>query len=530
MMTKRNKKLSKKHSLRATKLLQEALSLHQAGRLQEAEALYQSILQKYPQHPDAMHLLGVIALQSGKNEIAINLIRDAIRIKPNNAEAHYNLGNALIKLEREEDALTHYEQALAIKPDYAEAHYNLGNTLNILKREEDALTHFEQALAIKPDYAKAHHELGNTFNDLGRMEDAKACFKKVIATKPDFAEAHRLLTIVEPMQEQIPVIETLLSSPSVSDIDAMHFHYALGNLFNDAKVYDKAFGHYLKANTLKRKTIDYDSQKQSAFVDKQIKSFSKNYFQEKMAYGSNSELPVFILGMPRSGTTLVEQIISSHPQVYGAGELDYLPDIVIAIAKQFESSSRYPECIALFNDSIVDKFSAEYLEKIKNYSPNATRITDKMPANFFRIGIIKILFPQARIIHCQRNAIDTCTSNYLNYFSKGNEYSFDLSEIGQYYLDYERLMAHWHNLFHSEIFDVQYEELVMNQESISHQLIEYIGLDWDEKCLEFHKNNRVVRTVSNTQVRQPMYKNSINRWERYGEELQPLKKILQQHI
>ena len=233
--------------------------------------------------------------------------------------------------------------------------------------------------------------------------------------------------------------------------------------------------------------------------------------------------------MPRSGTTLVEQIVSSHPQVHGAGELLSFERIEKTITKQYEASSPYPECVSLCKDSILFRFSTEYLAELGNHSQDAIRITDKMPDNFLRIGLIKTLFPHAHIIHCQRNAMDTCTSIFLNYFADGNKYSFDLAELGQYYLDYTRLMDHWSSLFSSEILDVQYEDLVMNQEIVSRQLIEYLGLEWNENCLDFYSNKRAVRTASNLQVRQPIYKNSINRWKHYEKHLEPLIAILK-HI
>jgi Sulfotransferase family len=310
----------------------------------------------------------------------------------------------------------------------------------------------------------------------------------------------------------------------------MHYHYALGNIFHDTKSFISAFEHYLKANTLKRKTITYDSQNHSGLVDRLIETYSENYFQEKTVYGSDSDLPVFIVGMPRSGTTLVEQIVSSHPQVYGAGELSFLENIERKIADQFEASNPYPECMTLCNNSTVNNFSVAYLKKSGSYSHDAKRITDKMPDNFLRVGLIKSLFPNSHIIHCQRNAMDTCTSIFLNHFVRGIDYAFDLTELGQYYLDYERLMAHWRSLFPSEIFEVKYEALVMNQESVSRQLIDYLGLEWDDRCLEFYKNKRAVRTASNLQVRKPMYNNSINRWQRYEEQLKPLIAILRHHI
>jgi tetratricopeptide (TPR) repeat protein len=547
-----------------SELIQNGLAHHQAGRLQEAEAIYQSILQEQPQHPDALHLLGVIAHQVGKNEIAVNLIENAIKINatapsfynncgeayrslhkndlaiarykqalaitPDFAEAHNNMGNALEDLGQLNEAIACYEQALVIKPDYAEAHYNLGNTLEGLSRTEEAIACYEQALVIKPDFVEAHNNIAKLFNELGRLEEAIDHYQIVLTIKPDFAEVYRHLSLIRPSKDQARIIEEILKNSTVSEHDAMQYHYALGNIFNESKSYTKVFEHYFKANALKRKTIAYDSQHHSAFVDCLLETYSENYFQKKTTYGSDSKLPVFILGMPRSGTTLVEQIVSSHPLVYGAGELASFECIERTIAKQLSVSSPYPECMALCKNSIVQKISAKYLEEIRNYSKDAHHIIDKTPFNFLRIGLIKTLFPQARIIHCQRNALDTCTSIYFNYFNEGNSYSFDLIEIGQFYLDYERLMSHWRSLFPSEIFEIQYEELVMNQENVSRQLIDYLELEWNDRCMDFHKNKRAVMTASNLQVRQPMYNNSISRWKRYEKHLRPLIEILKHHI
>ena len=203
-------------------------------------------------------------------------------------------------------------------------------------------------------------------------------------------------------------------------------------------------------------------------------------------------MPVFILGMPRSGTTLVEQIISSHPSVHGAGELSSLGRFEVSMAEQFESSTPYPECMPLCYESVAPDLAEEYLKELREYSDDAQCITDKMPDNFRRIGLIKTLFPEARIIHCRRSVLDTCTSNFLNYFAVGNEYSFDLRDLGQYYLDYDRLMMHWNSLFSSEILTVQYEDLVINQEKVSRRLVEYLELEWDERCLDFNENKRAV--------------------------------------
>lgn len=525
-LAKRNKPLSKKHASRAAELLRQAKVQHQSGHLQNAETLYLSILKKYPNYADAMYLLGVIAGQVGQHDIAIARFQQTLVVKPSFAEAHSNLGFALQRLGRMEEALYHYGQALVIKPNFVEAHSNIGDTLNELGRHEEAIAHFKQALAIKPEYAEAHYNIGTILQELGQHEDAMLQYDQALAIKPDIAKAHYNSSLIKPNQEQVPIIEQLMTSPTISEEETINYHYALSNIHNDAKSYTKAFEHAQQANSKKRKTVLYDPQKHSSFVDSLINAYSKDYFQNKTTHGTDSELPVFILGMPRSGTTLVEQIISSHPQVHGAGELDYLQGIEKEIAKQFETSNHYPQCISICNDSDILGYYKKYLEALGDYSTDIKRITDKAPSNFLRIGLIKTLFPKARIIHCQRNALDTCTSIFLNYFTKEIEYSFDLSEIAHYYQDYERIMTHWRTLFADDIFEVRYEELVMNQENMSRQLIDYIGLEWDEACLNFHKNKRAVKTASNLQVRQPIYTKSVERWKRYEEHLEPLKAVL----
>ncbi len=560
-VTKRNKPLSKKHASRATELLQKANTFFQAGNLQGAETLYLSILEKYPNYFEATYLLGVIAYQVGQYNLAIARFEQTLTIKPSFADAHNNMADALKALGRLDEAIFHYKKTLSIKPDFPQSHINLGNCFSLLARFDEAIYHFEQALSTKPDFVEAHYNLGNSLQERGQMEEALDHYEKALAIKPDLIAAHNNigallqdmgqkekaikhyeqalilkpdfawmyfnLTNIKPKQEQIPIIERLLTSSNISDEDAMYYHHALGNIFNDAKSYSKAFEHYRIGNNLKRKSISYDAKKHTDFVDRLIETYSENYFKGKIVCNSDSELPVFILGMPRSGTTLVEQIVSSHPQVYGADELTTLARIESAIDKQYETSMTYPECMSLNDESNTQIYSTEYLQELRAYSQDATRITDKAPYNFLRIGLIKTLFPKARIIHCQRNALDTCTSIFLNYFASGNEFSYDLTEIGQYYLDYERLMAHWHTLFPSDIFDVKYEALISNQEEMSHQLIDYLGLEWDEHCLAFYNNKRAVRTASNLQVRQPIYNKSINRWKRYEEHLQPLITVLQ---
>jgi len=560
-MARREKKLSKKHQLRAAKLIQEAIAYLNTGRSNEAVNLCRTILNKYPKYSDAMLLLGSIANQSGEFDLAISRFEEILTLNPDFAEAHNNLGNTYQALDQKEKAIIHFNKAIILKPDLVEAHYNLGLIYAELGNMDKANIHFEQVITIKPRFAEVYNVLGNLLNEVGRYEEAIERYKKALEIKPDYTEAHNNLglvyrnmgqlnkaitqfekvlyykptnaktyfdiSIVRPELEQVSSIERLLAKPAISDEDAMYLHYALGYIYNHTESYSDAFNHFSKANSYIRKTINYDLKQHSSYVDRLIKVYSHDYFQQQEAIISDSELPVFIVGMPRSGTSLIEQILSSHPKIYGAGELAFLNHLEKELADQFKMSSSYPECISQCEDSIKLRLSAGYLEKTAKHSEKVKRVIDKMPDNFLRIGLIKTLFPKARIIHCQRNSLDTCISIFLNFINiKGNEYSFDLAEIGHYYLDYLRLMEHWNNLFPSEIFNVQYEELIENQRMISQQLVEYLELEWDDKCLEYFNNDRVVATASTLQVRKPIYKKSVNRWRLYEKNLESLINIL----
>ena len=502
------------------------IALRGLGRAEDAIAHFNKAIALMPDYVEAYSSLGNTLQDLGRLEEAVTQHEKAIAIRPDYAEAHSNLGNALQALGRPADAIPHYRKAIAIRPDLAMAYYNLGIALDETSFPTEAITAYERALAINPDYAEAHHNLGNALDEMGRQDDAVTHYEQALAINPDYAEAYRNLSRIRPREEQVSAIETLLKKTALSESDSIDCHFALGNIYRNVKAFDKAFEHYKVGNALKRKSIGYDSHDFKGFVDRLIENYSSAYFEKTGTRGSDSELPVFIVGMPRSGTTLVEQIVATHPQVYGAGELAALGRLEQVVARKCGDSSPYPECMNACDETIVRESCGEYLQELRSYSPDAERVTDKMPANFMKIGFIKTLFPKARIIHCQRNALDTCTSNLLNYFAVGNEYSFDQDDLGQYYLDYQRLMTHWASLFASDILNVQYEELVMDQETVSRQLLEYLGLEWDDRCLDFHRNKRAVNSFSSMQVRQPVYASSIDRWKHYEKHLGPLIAIL----
>ncbi|HHJ16545.1 MAG TPA: sulfotransferase, partial [Gammaproteobacteria bacterium] len=314
--------------------------------------------------------------------------------------------------------------------------------------------------------------------------------------------------------------DRLARSGGLSVTGRKNLHFCLGNLYDRSGDYDKAFEHYRTGNDLRK--VDWDPRANSAQVDAIIRAFSREYLVTAPEAGTRSEKPVFVLGMPRSGTSLVEQILASHPAVHGAGELTDLPQLVQQLPALLPTPAPYPGCAPLLNQKALDTLAGRYLERLDALAPDALRVVDKMPGNFSFLGLIELLFPDARVIHCVRDPVDTCLSCYFQDFSGSQFYSYDLGHLGAFYRDYARLMAHWKQVLRIPMLEVAYEELVADQEAVSRRMIEFCGLDWDERCLQFHENRRFVATSSYDQVRRPIYSSSVDRGRHYRPHLAPL--------
>ncbi len=495
------------------------LAMKALGRPEEALPHFERALSIAPDYPGAHNNLGNTLRDLGRMDEAIDHYRRAIALDPRFAEAHNNLGTALKACGDFDGASAEYREALALRPDFAMAHNNLGLLYDETARPHDAMACYERAIAIDPDYADARNNLGNVLFQLGRPDAAATEYRAAIAIRPSFAEAYRHLTNVRAEPETAAAIREQLERADLSSEDTMHFHYALARIAEHQREFAKAFRHYQAANGIRRRAVDYDPDEHARLIDRLIETFSPALRETARDWGSDSEVPVFIVGMPRSGTTLVEQIVASHPRVHGAGELPALANFETELAG-------YPESIRYRGAALAADWSARYLAVLHGRADSAARITDKAPSNFLRIGLIRLLFPKARIVHCRRNPLDTCLSNYLNYFVVGNEFSYDLEELGHYYRNYERLMTHWRETFNAGFLEVDYQDLVRDQETTSRRLIEYLGLEWDPACLDFHQNRRAVKTASSMQVREPIYSRSIDRWRHYEEELSPLISVL----
>jgi tetratricopeptide (TPR) repeat protein len=673
-------------------------SQHQSeGRLQEAEHLLQQILQAQPQHAFALHLLGVIAHQLGKPELAVELLQEAIRSSGDVALFHANLGEMLRQLGKLDEALEHGERAAVLDADMASAHSNLGiayfdrkdyeraqtcqqralainpnfapalnnmgsicrankdrsaaldwyrrasaanpayqeplSNLGAVLQEEDraqeALAPLEQALRIQPNYTEALCNLGMVHSALDRHDAAFPLLQRALQLRPDYAEAYIGLARVYLEKEKFPeaeqcarravelapekaemlcqlggiytemarsseaetmyrraleidpecndallglghlsmeggdmaLAENLFRQALSNDADhlparfhlaqarkvkagdenllaleaaevaarnaehplpakkAMALHFGLGKCYDDSGEYGQAFPQFLEGCRLKRATFDYDASEATRHFDAIMRVFDKATLERLQGGGDASQVPIFVLGMPRSGTTLTEQIIASHPDVHGAGEL---PDL-LSVAQRTVAGAAYPQNMQAIDRAQLTAWGADYVAGLQQRAPDARHITDKMPANFYAVGLIHLMLPNARIIHVNRNPLDTCLSCFTRLFNRKQEQTYDLAELGRYYIDYARLMEHWRKVLPAGAFlDVQYEDIVADQEAQARRMLDYCGLQWNDACLDFHKHKRAIRTASVTQVRQPIYSSSVERWRPYEKFLGPL--------
>jgi len=504
--------------------------LRKLGKSEPAEIYFKQAIIHSPDYVDAYANLGITLVELGKLEDAKAMLEKALLLNPDHAEAHNFWGIYYQKVNLYDKAIKSYEKAIELNPDYAEAYNRLGGILMLQHQLEAAQFYVEKALKLDPDLAAAYCNLGNIYLINGHIRRAQDVYKKALSLDPFLTDARKNLAHIQKNttndQNEINRILSQLSDPQLDEGRAVVLHFALGKIFDDGEEYDRAFFHYHKANTLKRKTVEFNPELHKQIVDQIIHVFSRTYFKDCALVGDTSNRPVFIIGMPRSGTTLVEQIIASHPLAFGADELEYFNLISQSLTKILKTDTNYPFCVEQLDQVAAQSIIQDYLDLLSSYSSKAERITDKMPLNFMHLGLIAILFPNAKIIHCRRNELDTCLSIYFQLFTFYHPYSYNLDEIGAYYYQYKRLMNHWREVLPGKFYEVDYEELLNDQEKESQRLIEYIGLPWDKQCLSFHKTKRPVMTASNWQVRQPIYTSSLNRWKNYESYLESLKEKL----
>ncbi len=500
------------------------------GRHAEAVVQFEKVLALHPGFAPAMNNLGDSLSALGRHEQAIDWFARALSIQPKDAAAEHRLGTALAALNRHEEAVVHYRKALAEQPDFPAALNNLGNSLDALVRPAESLEAFEKLLVLEPGNAWAHLGAGNAHRILGRLADARRFYERAVALAPGIPTFHRPLVETarfRPDDPQLAVMEDLARNiASLSPNERIELHFALAKAYDDIGRHGSAFEHLQSGNALKRQTVAYDETAQLGVLRHTAEAFTSDLIAARRGQGDPSDRPIFILGMPRSGTTLVEQMLASHPRVFGAGELLHMFDLVSA----GHAGARFPFDIASLSGEQLRRFGSLYVERLPALASPADRITDKLPANFSIAGLIHLALPNARIIHVRRDPMDTCFSCYANLFSRGLEFTYDLGELGRHYRAYESLMDHWRRVLPGgAMLEVQYEDLVADFEAQARRIVDYCGLAWDARCLAFHETQRAVRTASAAQVRRPLFSHAIGRWRPYEPWLRPLLEALERN-
>ncbi len=491
----------------------ELFQLHQRGHSRDAEIGYRQILAAMPDHPEAMRLLGEVLIDNGKADEAVLLLQRLVRLQPRQFIAHYSLGNAFRLGRKPAEAIKAYDACLKLNPSFAGAHHGLGAIYRGMERERQAADCFQLAVKCKPDWALAWKDLGAVLAILGDLPAARQAFSRALSLDPAMGEARRLLAAIN---GSVNVSKApALQAPPNERIDIL---FALGREHDQAEKFDAAFGYFAEANALLRRAQaaagrQYNAAKLSSDVDQLIAIFNPDVFTGAVGKGTSSEQPVFILGMPRSGSTLFEQIAASHSKVAGAGERKGIG--VIANRLGWRPSARWTQ-------DAIQAQGAEYLQAMRAAGGDARRIIDKMPDNIFQLGLIATLFPDARIIFCARDPRDTCLSCYFQHFSEPLGFDTDLNDAAHRFAETERLTAHWRAVLPLRTITLSYEALLGDLEGESRRLIDFLGLDWEPACLDFHQNQRPVRTASWAEVRQPLYHRSVGRWRAYAQHLGPV--------
>ena len=561
MQTKEQKNFTPKQAI------ERAEKFYQRGNLSQAEAICQRIIRVQPGFHPAWFQMGLIAVRVGKLPQAVDFFAKAARLSPTvavyhkalgetcrrvgrlpaavaagrraaglapkDAEIRYNLGLALADAKKFQAAAEQYKQALEINPSYGLAANNLGTALERLGDEAGATKAYDLAVTLDPKHAEAQNNLGAIYSAQGLLDKAKYCFAAAIEANPAFVHPHYNLSTLKKYTKEDPhyamleeVAETAETLPAQA---RMRFYFAIGKAREDVGRYDKAFEAYEKGNKLKRESFKYDEKKLQRSTADIMTRFDAGFAKKDLKGGCPDPTPIFIVGMPRSGTTLIEQIVCSHSAVHGAGELKDFSDALHEIrGAAGAGETGYMDWLLKASGDDLKKLGELYIKKLRAYNPTALRITDKMPGNFFYTGLIRKALPNAKIINATRDPMDTCFSNYSRLFNETMPFAYDLAELGHYYRNYKGMMDHWKEVLpKGSVLDISYEEVVADQENQSKRLIEFCGLPWEEACLDFHKNDRHVKTASVAQVRKPIYNSSVARWEKFKAHLEPLKNAIE---
>jgi tetratricopeptide (TPR) repeat protein len=504
-----------------------ATALRDLQRSEEAVFSYRRAIEIRPDYLEALNNLANLLIFEKRYEDALHTLADTLRNYPRDVATLVTTARAQMLRGNTALAERAIEIALDADPKSIEALCLKGQLYSDMDRWDDAVTAYEAALDIDPESIEVLNMYGITLKSLGRMEEARNAFMKALERNPRAVGAYSNIIDLEDFTQDNPLFRGMLDMlENAKDKEHERFmalHFALGKAYDDAKDYETALKHFSAGAKIKRAQLKYDEAEAFAFFDEIREIFDEQYFKAPPFEGNPTTMPVFIVGMPRSGSTLTEQIIASHPQVFGAGEIKNLSNALGAIRARFPNIPKFPQMAKSMKSTQFAAIASNYLKSISNLSPTATRVTDKLLTNYYFVGMLATLFPNAKIIHTMRNPVDTCLSSYTKLYKDDMPHSYNLGELGRYYNKYRQLMEHWRRVLPKGIMlETQYEDVVADGEAKAREIIAFLGLPWDERCLNFHETERPVKTASVSQVRRPMYNTSVERWRRYGSGLQPL--------
>jgi type IV pilus biogenesis/stability protein PilW len=536
-------------------------ALRRAGQFDEAMESYQNALAHREKYPEAYNNMGTLLREIGKVEQAEHALRKALQQNPAYVDAYTNLASIYFQEKKDVDALRQLTEALKLAPadkrsliltariqirrgnfvaseqacrlvlkddpDNAEALTVLGQVLHETDRYDEALEKLQKAVELAPRNPETLNFYGVTLKSVGRLDDARDQILRGVEINPGMYGAYANLNDLVDFSKEKELfdrIETIMESAGNPEADYMlPLHYAYAKALDDNGRHEKALEHYIAGGKLKRKQLEYNEADTVKFFQDIIKAFPAKIFKDRPYEGNSTTRPLFIVGMPRSGSTLVEQILASHPDVYGAGEVKYFSQALHKLRDRFPSLSKYPQMVGEMKPNHFKLVADGYEQALFKNAGDAKIVTDKLLTNYFFVGLLHLLFPHAHFINTRRDPVDSSLSAFTKLFKDDMPHSYDMGEMGRYYRQYDAAMKHWEKVLPKGVLKVvEYENVVADTEKEARAIMEFLGLEFDEKMLEFHKSKRPVKTASVAQVRKPIYKTAVKRWKKYGKGLQPL--------
>ena len=509
--------------------LQKAMSQVQKGNLGEAEKIYREILSDDPNNVDALRLLALLASRTGAVDQAINMLENCTKIAPDYALAWENLA----KMYRQKDdpdslqkAAFCFRKATELRPNWAEGWAGLGTMQTRSSQHEEGIESYKKSIELKANQPRVHLSLGHVYKTTGNQEASISSYNEAISFDNNFGEAYWSLANLKTYKfssEEISSMEKKIELTEVPEREKVHFLFSLGKAFEDMGNYDESFEYYKRGNDLNRGRTTYDPKAIEALSERLKQFFTEERFHENKDFGDNSNSPIFIVGLPRSGSTLIEQILASHSKIEGTMELPNIMNIARKLGNSTKDRTAYPEVIESLQGSDLTDLGKSFIDETQFLRTGKQYFIDKMPNNFSHIGLIKLILPNAKVIDARRNPMDTCFSCFKQLFARGQAFTYDLSEIARYYVNYVNLMDHWDKVLPGYVFKVQHEDLINNQEGVTRDLIDFCEVDFESSTLEFYKTKRAVKTASSEQVRQPINTKGVNQWKNYEAHLKDLK-------